>query len=242
MKPLWISHRGFTESAIENSLEAFQAAVALGFTALETDLRLTCDGHVVLHHDPNLIRITGSSAQIASKTRTELELIRPKLSFLDEFIAEFSGYSWTFDIKPETGDGVINELIKLVRRGGDVAHKIAHARYVTWTRRHQVHLGRLFPNAILYALERECWRAGIAIIARLPSIGGLVPGRAYAVPPRVGKKELFQEALVKAYHQRGARILAYLPRTDAEAQAAYRAGFDEILTNGKIVEDHPVKA
>lgn len=46
-----IAHRGDCTSFPENTLQAFNAAVDRGFLAIETDLNLTKDGHVVLFHD-----------------------------------------------------------------------------------------------------------------------------------------------------------------------------------------------
>ena len=235
MKPLWISHRGFAHSAVENTIDAFRAAIDLGFTALETDLRLTRDGHIVLHHDIYLTRITGCRAAVAAKNRAEIEHLHPKLTFFDELWPNFLHSSWTFDIKRETADGVIDQLMGFAQAGDLVANKLATARYVTWGHKHEARIRRLFPNATFYANERECWRAGLAVIAQLHHIGGIVAGRSYAVPARLGRRQLFNKNLVSAYHQRGARITAFLPETDADANDALEAGFDEILTNGRIL-------
>ena len=50
--PVAIAHRGGAEEAPENTLEAFGAAVALGFRYLETDAHVSRDGVVVAFHDP----------------------------------------------------------------------------------------------------------------------------------------------------------------------------------------------
>src|SRR4051812_20424790 len=76
MAPIWISHRGFKADAVENTRSAFQLAVGVGFTALETDLRLSSDGHIVLHHDPTLMRLAADGRHVRSLTRRELELVR----------------------------------------------------------------------------------------------------------------------------------------------------------------------
>ena len=50
-KPGWISHRGYKANAVENTGKAFATAVDIGFSALETDLRITKDHQIVLIHD-----------------------------------------------------------------------------------------------------------------------------------------------------------------------------------------------
>src|SRR3954470_16182887 len=47
-------HRGVRGLAPENTLPAFERAIALGVTTLEMDVAVTRDGVVVVSHDPSL--------------------------------------------------------------------------------------------------------------------------------------------------------------------------------------------
>lgn len=47
-------HRGARGLAPENTLAAFERALAIGVSTLETDVHLSADGVPVLHHDPRL--------------------------------------------------------------------------------------------------------------------------------------------------------------------------------------------
>ncbi|MDQ1372669.1 MAG: glycerophosphoryl diester phosphodiesterase, partial [Actinomycetota bacterium] len=49
--PIGFAHRGARAHAPENTLEAFQLALKLGATGLESDVWLTHDGVPVLDHD-----------------------------------------------------------------------------------------------------------------------------------------------------------------------------------------------
>jgi glycerophosphoryl diester phosphodiesterase len=49
--PVGFAHRGASAHAPENTIEAFQLALRLGATGLETDAWATSDGRVVLDHD-----------------------------------------------------------------------------------------------------------------------------------------------------------------------------------------------
>ena len=49
--PIGFAHRGARAHAPENTLEAFELALRLGATGLETDAWVTADGVAVLHHD-----------------------------------------------------------------------------------------------------------------------------------------------------------------------------------------------
>ncbi|HEY5430852.1 MAG TPA: glycerophosphodiester phosphodiesterase [Solirubrobacteraceae bacterium] len=52
--PLIVAHRGAWGAAPQNSLEAFDAAVALGCDAIELDVRRTADGRFVVVHDARI--------------------------------------------------------------------------------------------------------------------------------------------------------------------------------------------
>jgi glycerophosphoryl diester phosphodiesterase len=58
--PIFFAHRGALHSAPENSLEAYRAAIDLGFTALELDVVSTRDGVVVCSHNFDLERESDS--------------------------------------------------------------------------------------------------------------------------------------------------------------------------------------
>lgn len=63
-----IAHRGLHEAArgvVENSLPAFEAAMAHGF-AIECDVRAAADG-VVVFHDATLDRLTGTTGAVAER-------------------------------------------------------------------------------------------------------------------------------------------------------------------------------
>lgn len=237
--PLWISHRGNCESAVENTRESFQAAVEAGFTALETDLRLTVDGHIVLVHDPTLERLTGDRRAVASFTRRDLEAMRLKngetLLFLDRFADLFGDRAWTFDIKPETGEPTIRALAVWAERQGMKPTLIRQAKFLTWRQAHERLVRRLFPGARFYARKSECRRAGMAAFFGLPWLGRIRPGRTYALPPAFGSHPLYTRDIIDRYHRKNAAVVAFLPEIEDEARAAVAAGVDEILTNGGII-------
>ncbi len=48
------AHRGLHVSHHENTIEAFEAAAALGVDGVELDVRRSADGRLVVHHDPRI--------------------------------------------------------------------------------------------------------------------------------------------------------------------------------------------
>ena len=68
-----VSHRGLhTSEAPENSLAAFQNAVAKKF-AIELDVRLAADGQVIVFHDANFKRMCGVNKSVTDVTYKEAQ-------------------------------------------------------------------------------------------------------------------------------------------------------------------------
>ena len=72
MRPLVIAHRGASGTAPENTLPAFQRAVALGAPMIELDVQTTKDGAVVVIHDWVLDRTTTGSGLVTDRTLAEV--------------------------------------------------------------------------------------------------------------------------------------------------------------------------
>ncbi len=70
--PLTIAHRGDPAAAPENTMPAFEAALASGAEVLELDLRMTADEQVVVFHDELLDRTTNAVGPLADRTLAEL--------------------------------------------------------------------------------------------------------------------------------------------------------------------------
>lgn len=67
-KPLVIAHRGGALESTENTIDAFQRAVKIGADGIETDIRLTREGVVVVYHDEYFGRVEG----LPERQRTRL--------------------------------------------------------------------------------------------------------------------------------------------------------------------------
>jgi glycerophosphoryl diester phosphodiesterase len=70
-----IGHRGSPRHGLENTFESFDAAEAEGADGFELDVRLTSDGEVVLHHDPDIL-FGERRVPIATLTMPELAQTR----------------------------------------------------------------------------------------------------------------------------------------------------------------------
>lgn len=82
--PLVIAHRGGAGIAPENTLYAFERALALGIDVIELDVRSTSDGELVVFHDALVDRTTDGRGQITQMTLAEAKKLN-------------AGYNWSPD-------------------------------------------------------------------------------------------------------------------------------------------------
>jgi glycerophosphoryl diester phosphodiesterase len=89
MRAPWIvAHRGASGSAPENTLAAFQRAVELGATFIETDLHLTRDARFVAIHDANLERTTNGKGAVREHTLAELRKLDAGMWFDRQYMEQ----------------------------------------------------------------------------------------------------------------------------------------------------------
>jgi glycerophosphoryl diester phosphodiesterase len=70
---LVVAHRGNSSVAPENTLAAFEAAWRAGAGAIELDVQLTADGHVVVIHDE---RLDATTDRVGALAGTDLATVR----------------------------------------------------------------------------------------------------------------------------------------------------------------------
>jgi len=71
--PQVIAHRGASDSEPEHTLAAYRRAIDAGADALECDVRLTADGHLVCVHDRRVDRTSNGRGLVSTLELTELE-------------------------------------------------------------------------------------------------------------------------------------------------------------------------
>lgn len=116
-----IAHRGNSSACHENTMAAFERAVADGADAIEFDVRLTEDRVWVVHHDLDIVdgasRVTIRSSPLEDILRLRVGPNRDAIPRLDDFLiwARDRRIGLVFDIKDKEG---IPELVTTVERVG----------------------------------------------------------------------------------------------------------------------------
>jgi glycerophosphoryl diester phosphodiesterase len=84
--PAVIAHRGDKAHTPENTLPAFIKAAEKGADAIELDVKLCGDGHVVVLHDQTVDRTTNSKGDISQLSFAEIRKITANAQFPGSFL------------------------------------------------------------------------------------------------------------------------------------------------------------
>jgi glycerophosphoryl diester phosphodiesterase len=106
-----VAHRGYHDPAagrVENTLAAAEEAATRGF-AVECDIRLTADDHVIVFHDHHLDRLTTGSGAVHMRSHAELTALElrgsgHRVPTLAELLAVVAGRVPLF-VELKTGEG-----------------------------------------------------------------------------------------------------------------------------------------
>jgi len=134
-----VAHRGASAYAPENTRAAYLKARELGAPDVETDLRLTSDGQVVLCHDDNLKRYGHGNVRAEDLTAEKLKSLdagswfdpvfsSERFYFLDELLADL-GSSNGFDLELK---GTSPELPKLVVHAVTAAGLLSKTTFISF--------------------------------------------------------------------------------------------------------------
>lgn len=227
-RPLVIAHRGSSGERPENTLSAFERAVEQSADMIETDLHLSRDGVVVIHHDSDLERL-GVSGEIRDRTAAELAALNAApggavaqrmptlLDLLDGF-----GARMQFNLELKVGandaayEGLEDIVVSAVESRGLIPRMLFSSFYDPVLER----LRARSPAARIALLISP--RASFSILQRAVRLS------AEAINPEVGLVTL---ELVREAHQAGLRVYPYTANELTEMVRLLDCGVDGLITN-----------
>jgi len=229
-RPIAIAHRGGTEAAPENSLDAFRNAWRLGFRYLETDVHLTVDGTLVAFHDDRLDRVTDRVGAVAERSAAEVASARihgtHPIPTLDELLEEFPDARFNIDAKH---DEAAEALVPALRRHGALGRVCVGGFSDSRLRRLRAQAG---PELCTSAGPRE-----IAAEVARSRLGGDRGGsgvpayRCLQVPVRHRNVEVVTERLVERAHRRGLQVHVWTIDEPGEMHRLLDLGVDGVMTD-----------
>jgi glycerophosphoryl diester phosphodiesterase len=119
--PIIVAHRGMHREFPENSVAAFELAIAAGFW-VECDVHASRDGEPIVIHDDTLDRTAEASGPVDARDASALEQIRLKRSdqtipTLERALRSRPGESgWLVEIKPPAARDLVRRVVNLLVR------------------------------------------------------------------------------------------------------------------------------
>jgi glycerophosphoryl diester phosphodiesterase len=241
--PLIFAHRGASAYAPENTLAAFELALQQGAPAIELDVKLSADGHVVVIHDQTVDRTTQHSGRVNELTLEELRQMDAgshfDISFHGEKIPTLAEVFETID--PSV---LINvELTNYASPGDDLPHRVAEL-----IKRHNIQHNLLFssfnPIALL-RIHRLVSQAPIGLLALSGPAGAWARSRlGRLIPYRSLHPEWhdLSPSLIRTAHRRKRKVYAYTVNQEESMHHSFDLGIDGIFTDDPVLAQKVLKA
>jgi len=236
-RTLIIGHRGASGFAIENTESSFKAALAAGVDIIETDLRLSADGHLLAAHDADFSRLGGPPKPIAQCKKSELSEIVlrdganriEKPLFMEDALNMFPNAYFNVDLK-DSGKGIVRAWASLLMKNR------AGTRCITASFRDRTirHFSKICVDAPVSVA-----RFGVAAIVLL-SLFGIIRRpkgneRYLQVPEQVGPIRVLTEKRAKKLQKKGWKIHVWTVDNEQDMCRLIGWGIDGIMTNRPLV-------
>ncbi len=220
-----LAHRGASAYAPENTMAAFFMGLEMRASGIETDVRATSDGALVLLHDRTVDRTTDGAGEIAELSLAEAQRLDAGVRFGERYCGERIPLLGDFLRYLGRRAGVLAIEIKAAGIEADVLGEIkAHS---------------VFEQATITAFEYET----LVNMRRLDSrirIGWLVRevnGETHRMLKEIGAQQVCPRAdvvnteLVSAYKAMGYDVRAWGVKDEQTMEQCFFAGVDGMTVN-----------
>ena len=222
-RPLVIAHRGASGYLPENTLPAYERAVAQNADMIEIDLHRTCDGAIVVAHDADLTGL-GGRGEIADATLSQVRALDAgggeRVPTLDEVLDGF-GTRIPFNLEIKRGrraeyPGLEAVTLEAVERRGLLG----------------LTLFSCFHDGVLERLRRQSATARIGFL-----LSPRDPARPIERARAVGAEALHPWAglatrdLIEAAHAEGLAVYPYTVDAEDDMRRLLDLGVDGLFTN-----------
>jgi len=211
---LVLSHRGYHKNLPENTLDAFQAALALGVDGIETDVRLSRDGELILCHD----RVAPDGREVAALTRRELAaVLGHPVPTLAEALDLPGDILWNIEIKvPQAFTPAMRLMESHPKAAGILVTSFWHSAVA------EHHHGSPLSYGLLFADRPATTEAFLATLQAVPRLAAVV-----------WDYEILDPALLPVCASRGIKTFTYGASTPGEHARCEELGLTGVIT------DHP---
>lgn len=226
----------------ENTLEAFAAAVALGYRHLETDVHATADGVLVAFHDTTLDRVTDLRGPIAALTLDEVRRARVlgpqggggRIPTFEELVTSFPEVRFTVDLK---ADGAVAPMLALLARTPSLLARVCIGSFDdARVRAVRTRFGRAVatsagPREVLALRARSAVRRGSRRGVRRGGPSARHPADLLQVPERVGPLPIVERRLLELAGSLGVPVHVWTVNDPGRMDALVELGVHGIVTD-----------
>jgi glycerophosphoryl diester phosphodiesterase len=243
-RPQLFGHRGASGEAPENTVVAFERALAQGVPYLEMDCHSTADGEIVVHHDATLERTTDASAALSTLRFAELERIDAGFRFtpdsgrtfpfrgagvrvprLAEVLAAFPTARVNLEVK-QADPPIAEEVVRVVRRARAERRLLLAAEdEAVLAKLRALDAGTALGSSLADVVEFV--RAGAE--GRIESF--TPRGHALQVPTHALGRPLVTADFVAAAHARGLCVHVWTINDPAEMRRLLALGVDGLMSD-----------
>ncbi|MFJ1704863.1 glycerophosphodiester phosphodiesterase [Kitasatospora sp. NPDC088346] len=229
--PLAFAHRGGDLGHPENSLAAFEAAVALGYRYLETDVHATRDGVLVAFHDSRLDRVTDRTGAVAELPWDIVRQARiggtEPVPLLEDLLGSFPAARFNIDVKAAPAVGPLVETVRRTNAwdrvcvGGFSDSRLAAVRAAAG------------PRLATSLGPREVARLRLRSLAGplLRGRGAPFAGLCAQVPERHRGVRVVDRAFVRTAHRLGLQVHVWTVDDPTRIRALLDLGVDGIMAD-----------
>ncbi|ANJ27037.1 glycerophosphodiester phosphodiesterase [Agromyces aureus] len=229
-RPRVLAHRGLAVEAPENTLLAFEHALAVGAGYLETDVRLTRDGVVVIAHDDTIDRVAGRSAVVADLSLADLEQIElgagQRFCTLAAALEALPDARFNIDVKVAEA---VDPVVEVIRASGSVERVLLTSFSDARRRR----LAELLPGvatstgqAGVIGVLLATWVGSPGLVRR--ALRGAV---ALQVPERFGPVRVVSRRFVRVVHAAGAEVHVWTVNDPTDMERLLDVGVDGLVSD-----------
>lgn len=243
-KPLVMAHRGGGGLWPENTMYAFERAVAMGVDALETDIHATADGEIVVMHDDRLERLTDGAGPIKNHTLAELKKLDAgywwtndggktypyrgmgiTIPTLEELFAAFPGVRINIDIKQDH-PSIVTPFVRLLQKYDRLDSVMVGS----------FHFGQLtlFRNALPQAATAAGDLEVLSFygLSRLALSAAYLPrADAFQIPECYGRMRIITPRFIRDAHAHNMHVHVWTVNEVADMRRLIDWGVDGIITD-----------
>lgn len=244
-RPVVIAHRGGADLWPENTITAFQGAIALGADVLEMDVHQTADGVPVVIHDATVDRTTNGSGPVASFTLEELQDLDAGYTFvaldapdthpmrgrnvtiptLREVFETFPAVPMVVELKDDD-PGLTDQVVELVR-------EFERSRRTLLASFHEDVLKRVRRSDARLATHLTERESTAFLIASWFFSGHVISpaGEALLVPPRTGIVPVVTRRFLTAAEGRNLFVAAWTVNDERQMKRLLSRGVRGLITD-----------